>query len=286
MKLLAIALMSGMFVVVSQPCAAELGCERVVVEASIEIVQGELTLADLLAPGSCPQWHQAAAQVSLGAAPRSGSARVLDGRRVRDLLEGLVNHPEQKVEEAEGMQIPERIVVQRTGATKSCAEIAGFLASAAPANEMAGAPPRWQEKVDCAAARGIPESTPLDLTKSIWNPVLQRWEFALRCARPEDCVPFLVWVRADVPRGAVQRAALAAESSTRALAKGGSGGERLVTRGQTAMLTWEQGGIRVVVPVTCLDAGGLGQFVRVRFKNGVRTLQAEVVGAGTLRASL
>jgi flagella basal body P-ring formation protein FlgA len=80
---------------------------------------------------------------------------------------------------------------------------------------------------------------------------------------------------------------LLATSSARARAKTvENGGERLVKPGQTAMLTWEQAGIRVVLPVTCLDAGGLGQFVRVRFKNAARTLWAEVIGESTLRASL
>jgi len=65
-----------------------------------------------------------------------------------------------------------------------------------------------------------------------------------------------------------------------------SGAERLVAPGETATLTWDQGGIRVVLPVTCLDAGAMGQFVRVRLKNATRILRAEVVGAGTLRASL
>jgi flagella basal body P-ring formation protein FlgA len=59
-----------------------------------------------------------------------------------------------------------------------------------------------------------------------------------------------------------------------------------VQRGQTAMLTWEQGGIRVVLPVTCLEAGAAGQFVLVRFQNAPRTVRAEVVGAGEVRVSL
>jgi len=67
---------------------------------------------------------------------------------------------------------------------------------------------------------------------------------------------------------------------------GGSGAERLVKPGQTATLTWEQAGLRIVLPVTCLDAGGLGQFVRVRFKNAARILRAEVMGKAILRASL
>jgi len=66
----------------------------------------------------------------------------------------------------------------------------------------------------------------------------------------------------------------------------GSGAERLVKPGQTATLTWEQAGLRIVLPVTCLDAGGLGEFVRVRFKNAARILRAEVMGKATLRASL
>jgi len=296
MKRLVMAMVSGVIVAVSLPCAAESACKRVVVEASIKIGPGELTLADLLAPGSCPQWYQAAAQVSLGAAPRSGSARVLDGRRVRVLLEGLANRPGQKAEEAGARQIPERVVVQRIGATKTCAEIAGFLAGAASAEQMAGAARGWPEKADCAAARDIPKTARLELAKATWNTASQRWEFALRCFRPEDCVPFLVSVRREKTssgqvveegNGGVRRAPFLTESSTRVLAKVGASVEQhLVKPGQTAMLTWEQAGIRVVVPVTCLDAGGLGQFVRVRFKNAARTLLAEVVGAGTLRASL
>jgi hypothetical protein len=295
MTRLAIAAVSGVLVAVSLPCAAGQACKNVAVEASVEIAQGELTLADLLTRNSCPQWREAAAQVSLGAAPRAGSARVLDGRRVRLLLEGLGDHLDQKVEEAGSMQIPERIVVQRAGAVKSCSAIAGFLAGATSA-QMAGAPSRWQEKVDCAAARGIPETAALELAKATWNAALQRWEFALRCARPEDCIPFLVWVQQektspakvdDARSGGARGLAFRFEPSARTLAKAGeNAAERLVKRGQTAMLTWEQAGIRVVVPVTCLEAGGLGQFVRVRFKSTARTLLAEVVGAGTLRASL
>jgi flagella basal body P-ring formation protein FlgA len=66
----------------------------------------------------------------------------------------------------------------------------------------------------------------------------------------------------------------------------GTGTGQLIKPGQTATLTWEQSGIRVVLPVTCLDGGGLGQLVRIRFKNGAQTLRAEVVGAGSLRAGL
>jgi flagella basal body P-ring formation protein FlgA len=60
----------------------------------------------------------------------------------------------------------------------------------------------------------------------------------------------------------------------------------LVKPGQIVTLTWDQRGIRIVLPVTCLDAGGMGQFVRVRLQNAPRVLRAEVVGQAMLRASL
>jgi hypothetical protein len=143
--------------------------------------------------------------------------------------------------------------------------------------------------MDCAAAPSIPEDTPLELLKTAWSTGLRRWEFAVRCARPEDCVPFLLWLRekqtptVGLPGEAVQRVSFLA---ARALKAGGTEAKPLVKRGQTATLTWDESGIRVVVPVICLDSGALGEFVRVRLKNAPRILRAEVTGAGTVRASL
>ena len=300
MKRLAMVLMSGMLVAASLQCAAE-SCTKFAVEASVEVGEGELTLADLLTHGVCQQLRAAAAQVSLGAVPRPGSVRVLDGRRVRMLIEGLANSPEENAKEVARTQIPERIVVQRAGATMSCAEVAGFLASVAPAQNMAPVSRRWQQDLDCAGARGIPENAPLELMRTTRNAALERWEFALRCSHPEDCIPFLVWAHEgktsvihdpDVFGPDVQGPEMQGpdgfrvESSARAGKAGGSGAERLVKPGQTAILTWDQAGIRVVLPVTCLDAGALGQFVRVRFNNTARILRAEVVGEARLRASL
>jgi hypothetical protein len=293
MKRLAMILMSGVFAVASLRCGAESVCREVTVQATVEAGPGELTLGDLLAPGVCSQLRRAAAQVSLGTVPRPGSVRVLDGRRVRLLLAGLANHAEQNIKDVR-MKIPERIVVKRAGATKSCAEIARFVAQAAGSEDMAKAPSRWQEDLDCAAARGIPEDALLELTKTAWSAASQRWEFALRCARPEDCVPFLVWLDESrtpaagmaASRGGAGRRFTASAEPSLSFRTGASRAERLVEPGQTATLTWDQAGIRVVLPVTCLDAGVLGQFVRVRFKNADRILRAEVVGEGTLRASL
>jgi len=293
------ALISGMFSVAALACAwaAEPACRALAVEANVEAGGGELTLADLLRPGDCPQLYQAAARVNLGTAPRSGSVRVFDGRQIRRLIEGLEDGkwsaPKDEDEDKAGKgkdesgsqlgQIPARIVVRRAGTMKSCADVGRFVAAAGAGAGLSIADSRWQENLNCAAARSVPEDTALELLKTKWNSALQRWEFALRCLRAEDCVPFLVWARATEP----SEASAASYPNMR----GTPQAERdssvaLVKAGQTATLIWEQAGIRIVLPVICLEAGGAGQFVRVRFQTAARTLRAEVLGAGRLRAGL
>jgi hypothetical protein len=293
MKQLALLLIGGMFAVGFLRCRAETACTEVTVQAHVEAGQGELTLADLLASGSCVELRQAAALVGLGAVPRAESVRVLDGRQIRrrleDLAEAILN-----LKTITSMHVPMRIVVRRAGATKSCAEIAQFVTGSAASQNMASASGPWQENFDCAAARRLPEETPLELMKTAWNAPLQRWEFVLHCVRPEDCAPFMVWTykektlssgvansRSD---GDGQVSFLAVSSAPGLPEATGGASSSLVKKGQTATLTWNQAGIRAVLPVTCLEAGGLGQVVRVRFKNTPRVMWAEVTGEGTLRA--
>jgi hypothetical protein len=293
MKTFSIMLMIGLLAVAPLLCRAEQACSGASVEASVEAGPGELTLADLLTLETCPQVRERAARVSLGKAPQSGSVRVLDGREVRRLLEGVVAGVV-SAGKVGGITIAPRIVVRRRGATKSCADIARLVAGSAALQDTANAARHGQGDLDCAGARRIPEDAPLEVTKTSWSAALERWEFALRCARPGDCVPFLVWAHkpgtgvggvAGPQAGASLSVNASGESSSHLRSVAG-GAERLVAPGETATLTWDQAGIRVVLPVTCLDAGAMGQFVRVRLKNAARILRAEVVGVGTLRASL
>jgi hypothetical protein len=306
---------AGLFLAASPRCGAESVCSELTVPARVEAAKGELSLADLLSHDTCSRFQQAASQVSLGAAPRAGSPRVLDGSEVRQLLAGLDEGNKDRDSNNENapmpvrMKIPQRIVVERAATLKSCMEIAQFIASHASLPDMASPgvasqvvarSRRWMNENDlsCAGVPGVPENTPLELSRTVWNTALQRWEFALRCTRPADCVPFLVWARGQKPSPGVradrqENAAL--ENDPPGLHGAGAGAKtgrstgeirQLVEPGETVTLTWEQGGIRIVLPATCLDAGALGQFVRVRFKNASGILRAKVVGAGRLRASL
>ena len=267
----------------SLPCRGEAACQKLVVRSQVEAAQGELSLADLLAPGMCPQWYRWAALVSLGAVPRAGSARVLEGDEIRRLIHGSGDRG-RKISGDDRLRIPERVVIRQARAVKSCAEIARAVSQANSAMSDSGGGRGLKEKdLDCAAARNVPEDASLELVKAKWNAGLQRREFALRCRRPEDCIPFLVWEPADT-------AAASAQSFLLKTSQGSTPGQNealpLIKAGQTAMLTWDEAGIRVIMPVTCMEAGALGQRVRVRFKNAPRTLRAEIVGAGMVRVSL
>lgn len=297
MKRLFVALITGGFAAVSLPGCTQPVCGAVVVRAQVEAAQGALNLADLLAPGTCPPLYREAAQVSLGRVPRAGSVRVLDGRQIRRLLEdfgnlvfgGLASGDHGSGERGmnlakdDNQRIPERVVVRQAGAVKTCAEIAKFISRSERSLDVTEAS-EWGDSLDCAAARNIPKNSSLELLKTTWNAGLERREFALRCGHPEDCVPFLVWTHEKPPASRVPRSVPSRKSENPAA--NGSDIVQLIKPGQTAMLTWEQAGIRLVLPVTCLEAGGFGQFIRVRFKNANRTMRAEIIGAGTLRASL
>jgi Chaperone for flagella basal body P-ring formation len=257
---------------------AEAGCAGLSVRPRVDAVREELTLADLLPSETCASVRQAALRVSLGKAPRAGVLRVIDGRQIRAMV-GKIAH-ENGIPTP--LQIPDRVLVRRAGATKSCLEIADFLAGAGPSQDLRRSARSWREKLECGAIGGIAEDAELELVKTGWNTGLQRWEFLLRCVRPEDCVPFLVSAREEEPArstGGNSPGAVFSPQSVGSLSL-------LVKAGDTALLTWDQSGIRVTLPVTCLDAGGLGQYVRVRLKNAPQILRAEVVGARAVQVKL
>lgn len=267
--LLALALSLG-------PAHAE--CGAVKLHAEIEVAPGNVTLADLLPPDACPRLYAQAARINLGAAPAPGSLRALAGEEVRRQFNALgdsivIFSPE---------DVPHQIVLRRAGAMKSCSQVAQYLLAANPA--IARRQNFVPENFNCAAARGVPASAELELASEVWNPALRRWQFALRCTRADDCVPFMVWARStksDAGNGAYFNAALPSDASPAPAPV-----KPAVKRGDTATLIWDRAGIRVVLPVTCLEPGAIGQFVRVRFPNAAKTMRAEVVGAGALRINL
>jgi hypothetical protein len=281
-KRIASRLVRGWFaLILVVPHSASAACRTITVPQVVEVASGAVTLADLLYSSNCPVFSAAAAEVRLGAAPQIGSMRVFEAAEIRRFIDGLKTRASAVgfVEPSDSDQflIPDRVVVRRAVAVKSCLEIARFLAGASERQPRFATDQRGQPRLNCGGASSIPENASLELLKITPNPSLRRWEFSLRCLRTQDCAPFLVWQ----PVTDLYQPTLA---SPVAHLRTNAPFVPLVGRGQTSILTWEQAGIRIVLPVTCLEAGAAGQLVWVRLQNAPRMLRARVTDAGTLRA--
>jgi hypothetical protein len=281
-----------------QGARASAACGPITIAAVIEVPPGNFTAADLLPPGACPALVTAAARVHLGNAPLEGSMRVLSAADIRALFKKLRANFEGNYRPSavsgSAVNIPDRVVVRRSGGRASCPEIAERVV----ANSRKIPEPSRGDRTGtvalskntllepelfdtrCGAAGRIPETAPLAIEQSVWNPALESWLLSAHCQRTTDCVPFLVRVKssASEPPAIVR---LASDSRT---AKAASA-PPLIRPGQTATLVWEQNGIRLVVPVTCLDRGTLGESVRARISPSGQVVRAVVVEAGLLRAA-
>jgi hypothetical protein len=277
--------MASIVVIVAGMAGAARGaaaaCTELAFRERVELPAGRLTLADLLLPGTCAEWGQRAEQVGLGAVPRPGMVRTLSATQVRLLAENLADI---RAVALPALRVPDRIEIgsikiNSAGGAKSCADIARFIehwtnpATSAPSGA-------FEKTLECGAAPRMASSATLELVRTAWMAQRKRRQYTLRCARAEDCVPFVVWGRDEI---AGQEAQPIVPPSLTGRLPTSRKSETLVKAGEPALLVWEQRGIRVVAPVICLEGGESGQFVRVRLKNADRTLRAEVVGPGSVR---
>jgi hypothetical protein len=246
---------------------------RATVRANVEVSGSGLTLADLLAPGSCEGLRSAAAAVRLGAAPLAGSPRVLLGSQMREEMEAIVSGSQQHIGALILAKVPERITIRRAGARTSCAEIELRMFPEPPTlqkNNSAG-------KLGCGASNGVPHDAAVRQFGKAWDPATRSWIVTARCANARECVPFAVRVQPEAIAGSFHHAD--------EISRPRPVGTALVHAGQPATLLWDQDGIRVVVPSVCLDSGAAGDRVRARLVHSNRILPAIVVNSGELKAT-
>ena len=253
-------------------CRAETPCHATV-ESNIEISGTELTLADLLTRDSCAPLRTAAATVLLGAAPLEGIARILSGDEIRVRLQAVIPEADASV------LVPERTIVRRAGRRASCGEIEAKLlptaSSSSTTDPTSAQRAKIDQEIDCGAGGRIPLDAPLQRTAKIWDPATRTWLLRARCVHSSDCVPFAV----RVPANSFPENARSEAGPARPAAK------PLVRAGQPAMLLWDEGGIRAVVPAICLDAGAAGETIRARMAHGTQVVHAIVVSARELKAT-
>src|SRR5579871_383394 len=92
---------------------AQSRCSSIALLGEVHVVEGDVSLADLLAPGTCPAIWRAASQIRIGSAPLAGSPRVLARSEAEALLSRLPF-----MIPADRIRVPERVVIQRAGAVR------------------------------------------------------------------------------------------------------------------------------------------------------------------------
>jgi hypothetical protein len=268
----------GFMVSLSALARGEPAC-RAAVKSAVETSGGDVFLSDLLAADACPALARRAARVPLGKTPLAGSARVFSGEELRARLERLKRSDPKLREQALIFEVPERVVVRAAGQRASCREIWGIVGS-----RLGIATGMEQSAVECGAAERVRRNVQLESTRKSWDATLASWNLVARCRRPEECVPFLVRFPDPAARNLGAAVPNPAWRWPHAVSELRPKRELAVRPGQRATLVWEEKGLRLEIPVVCLDGGAKGETVRARVGHSGRTLRAIVMDSGTLRA--
>jgi hypothetical protein len=252
------------------------GPAPVQLRASAEVRGAVIRLSDLLPAGAASELQAAAQSVELGRAPQAGSERVLLGEQV---VQRVAEEPRL----AGRVSVPARVTIRRVAwpldrqAVRNA--VAGFLqAHGIPASQL---PPaeglEWPGNVLALA-----EHPALEVTGASWDGRQRALELRLRCVERGLCGSFVVSAHASRPE-MFDRQPL--RSATGQFAQPRPAGAALARPGQKAILVLERDGMRLSLPVICLERGGLRDRVRVREARGQRVFQARVVGAGIVHAA-
>jgi hypothetical protein len=165
--------------------------------------------------------------------------------------------------------------------------VSRYLATqgAVPGNEALPAQPDAFDLESLSIPLPPPSDSAVQVTGSRWDRVRQLIEFHLKCEVASACRPFLATMRtrngnapSAMPSGKRNSTEKEREQRVRSVARG----KPLVHAGEHVRLVVSGPGIRMKIPVVCLEPGVRGQTIRVRGVEDSKLFHAEVLGAGIL----
>jgi hypothetical protein len=243
-------------------------------------VRGDaILLANLLPPNAPPAFQNAAAAISLGSLPQSGSARRLSRDAVAAAIEGGGLS-------LSSFLVPEFITVRRAGRALTREEIFAAIQTALAKKHTAEMPEFRVQDLAYDAAITVPYGDArLDVTQISFDEAIACARFRLRARAVPSSLPFYVTAR-FVPRIFVETIQDFKKFQTVASSRNltGSDATILVDPRQPARLHLHSQDADMFLAVRPLERGHLGETIRVRLRASGKTLQARVVGNNSLDA--
>lgn len=252
-------------------CMGQAADQRIAaLQERVEINGETILLSDLLPREAREDLRSEAKRIRLGASPQPGSIRVLQREEVlhRLLAQGWP---------LSSVQVPKEITIARPAHEIDSAVLRasvsqylknrGWGTSEIPEGQ-------WLQSTVRISGTGSEE---LDVVAMEWDAVRRMWRFQVRCSDHGQCGRFVVW--AALPH----KPSMVRETQGQTFPT--KTGEASLTRpGERAILVLEKDGMRISMPVVCLERGVRQQQIRVRDLENRRTFLAEVTGERQLRA--
>jgi hypothetical protein len=238
---------------------------------TVSVSRDTIRLSDLLPPQTSVGMRQAAEQIDLGATPQCHTTRSFEPSEIenRTSLWPVLK----------GLSVPATVSVQRACFPVRREAVQRLISEFAQQENMAlvESPLGWSEVVYASQKNPV-----LEVERALPDPARPAVQIRLRCVERAVCPSFVV----SVP--AAPRPHLASPNPTFAAtpARHTEKGAALVESGQQVILVFDDPPMRMQLPVTCLQRGGLGEQVRAMDPFTHRVFRAEVTGAGILTAHL
>lgn len=228
------------------------------------VSRDSIRLSDLLPPEASAAMRKAGEQIDLGRTPQCHTMRFFEAADI-----GRRTSPWPALH---GLTLSGPVSVQRRCFPIRRETVQQVVLDFAQQKDMAlpASPLSWSEVI--YATR---ENPALEVEQALPDPTRPELQVRLRCVERTVCPSF--WVVVPTHQRPHMSAASPEIESAPAI---------VVEAGQRVMLVFDDPPMRIQLLVTCLQRGSLGKQVRAMDPSTHRVFQAEVTGAGTLRAHL
>jgi len=264
----------------SAACAARV--PRIELLREIHIPGTSVLLSDLLPEGASVPLHKRASEVSLGAAPKPGTMRVLEQAAVKSSIgssPGVLSE----------IVIPNRIVVSREVRPITLSEVFDAISKSLAKiglNEWALLSP--DDLLLQSQVLVSPGDAGLQVLRADADTGLRRARFLLWPSNDPKVVPFFVTARLDKvpPLGLMRLGPMWSRNLAREgipiRTREGARQVILVSAGVRATLVLHSEVLRMFADVIPLERGALGQRIRVRMEDTGKIFSAQVDGRAHL----